>query len=170
MMPEKSIGRLRTFYGNFGILLRAYVYLLFHGPEGIRQNSTQAVVNANYLMKKLKNILPTAYQGFCMHEFVCPNPVEKLGIHTMDIAKRLLDYGIHAPTVYFPLIVKEALMIEPTESESLAQLDEFVEVMTQIIEEAKNTPERLTGSPSELPLKRLDEVRANKKPVFRHRL
>ncbi|WP_052078661.1 aminomethyl-transferring glycine dehydrogenase subunit GcvPB [Spirochaeta lutea] len=170
VMPERSVGRVRTFYGNFGITLRAYVYILVHGLNGIRRNSIQAVLNANYLRKRLQPTLSPAFGDECMHEFVCPNPLVTQGVHTIDIAKRMLDYGIHAPTVYFPLIVKEALMIEPTESESLAQLDALGEVLEKIVKEGLENAETLKRAPHNLPLGRLDELLANKKPVYRHRL
>lgn len=169
-MPRHSIGRLRGAWGNFGILLRAYSYLLAHGPEGVRTNSIHAVLSANYLMNQLKDVFPAAYPGVCMHEYVAGNPYANGGVHTQDIAKRLLDFGIHAPTVYFPLIVKEALMMEPTESESLEELDRFIGIMKQIAQEAKDSPDLLKQAPHALPLKRVDEVLANRTLILKHDL
>ena len=167
-MPNHSIGRLRGAWGNFGILLRAYSYLIAHGPEGVRTNSIHAVLSANYLMNQLKDVFPAAYAGVCMHEYVAGNPYTSVGVHTQDIAKRLLDFGIHAPTVYFPLIVKEALMMEPTESESSEDLDRFIGIMKQIAREANETPDLLKQAPLGLPLKRVDEVLANRTLILKH--
>ena len=168
-VPERSVGRVHENWGNFGILVRALCYLWGHGAEGIRSNSEQAVLNANYVMRNLADEFPAAFPGTCMHEFVAENPLMSQGIRTLDIAKRLLDFGIHAPTVYFPLIVREALMIEPTESESLEELDRFVAVMKQIAEEARENPEVLRSAPNNLPFSRVDEVQANRKLRLIHR-
>ena len=162
----KSIGRVRSFFGNVGVLVRMYCYLRSHGPEGLRQIAEDAVLNANYLLSRVKNILPVPHGDRCMHEFVASSSALKSerGVATMDIAKRLLDYGFHAPTVYFPLVVREAMMIEPTESESRATLDAFADALARILEES---PEVLHESPRELPISRPDEVLAARKPVLR---
>ncbi len=166
--PEKTIGRLKAFHGNFGMLLRAFTYILVHGPEGLRAIADNAVLNANYLKKLIEETYPVRYRRPCMHEFVA-TPPDADGVHTMDIAKRLLDYGFHAPTVYFPLIVKEALMIEPTESEGRETLEQFAEALLQIAREASETPETVTSAPVTTPVSRLDEVRAARQPVLRYR-
>jgi len=158
-MPEQSIGRLKSFHGNFGMLLRAYTYIMLHGPDGLRAISENAVLNANYLRKLTEKTFPAKYNRVCMHEFVSVGSRYE-GISTMDIAKRLLDYGFHAPTVYFPLIVRDALMIEPTESENRETLEIFATVLEQIAREAQETPELLHEAPVSTPLRRLDEVAA----------
>jgi glycine dehydrogenase subunit 2 len=158
-IPEQSIGRLKAFNGNFGMLIRAYVYIMLHGAGGLRQISENAVLNANYLRVLLADAFPAKQRRVCMHEFVSPGNVFP-GISTMDIAKRLLDYGYHAPTVYFPLIVKDALMIEPTESENRETLEAFSAVMHAIAEEAANDPDLLHNAPVTAPRRRLDEVQA----------
>lgn len=159
-----SIGRMITFYGNFAALLRAYVYIRMQGSRGLKDISKNAIINANYLLKQLEGILELPYPTRPMHEFVLSGEplVKSHGVKTMDIAKRLLDYGVHAPTVYFPLIVKEALMIEPTESESKAMLDEFARIFRQVVEEAKSDPERIHQAPFSTPVRRVDELKANK--------
>ncbi len=166
-MPEHSIGRLKAFHGNFGMFVRALAYILAHGRDGLPQVAENAVINANYLRVALRDTYHVKYYRTCMHEFVAQGDVTE-GIHTMDIAKRLLDYGFHAPTVYFPLIVKEALMIEPTETESKQTLDAFIEAMEEIAREAREAPESLHQAPHTMPLKRLDEVAAARKPVVRY--
>jgi len=166
-MPEHSIGRIKAFHGNFGMFVRALAYILSHGGDGLAAIAENAVTNANYLRVGLRDTYHVKYDRSCMHEFVAQGDVTD-GIHTMDIAKRLLDYGIHAPTVYFPLIVKEALMIEPTETESRQTLDEFIRVMETIAREARENPELLHEAPHTMPLKRLDEVQAARKPVVRY--
>jgi glycine dehydrogenase subunit 2 len=158
-MPDRSIGRLKAFHGNFGMLLRAWVYIRMHGAEGLRAISENAVLNANYLKKLVNPVFPVRYGRTCMHEFVANGGVYP-GVATMDIAKRLLDYGFHAPTVYFPLIVKEALMIEPTESENRETLEAFAAALAEIAREAREEPELLHGAPFSMPRKRLDEVQA----------
>ena len=163
--PPKSIGRMRSHFGNVGILLRGYFYLKTLGAAGVREVSEQAVLNANYLKAKLKDILPAMHGEHCMHEFVGSAKALKddTGITAMDIAKRLLDFGFHAPTVYFPLVVPEAMMIEPTETESKATLDAFVEAIETIVQE---DPEFLHEAPHSLPVSRPDEVGAARKPVL----
>ncbi|MFO7781779.1 MAG: aminomethyl-transferring glycine dehydrogenase subunit GcvPB [Spirochaetia bacterium] len=165
--PPQSIGRMKSFFGNFGMLVRAFTYIMMHGPDGLRAMAENAVLNANYLKSLVEDVYPVKYPRTCMHEFVAMGNVAE-GIHTMDIAKRLLDYGFHAPTVYFPLIVKEALMIEPTESETRETVEAFAEAMRSIAEEARKTPDVLHEAPHEMPLRRLDEVRAAKELVLRY--
>ncbi len=166
----KSIGKLRSFYGNAGILIRAYVYIRMLGIEGLKRVSHDAVLNANYLRKKLSSAYSNPHNEFCMHEFVLSiSDLEAKGVHAGDIGKRLLDYGIHAPTVHFPLVVKEALMIEPTETESKETLDTFVEIMLKILKEAQETPELVQKAPHTMPIGRPDEVQAARKPVLSFR-
>ncbi|MGI8643034.1 MAG: aminomethyl-transferring glycine dehydrogenase subunit GcvPB, partial [Thermomicrobiales bacterium] len=161
--PSDSIGRLHTFHGNFGMHVRAYTYIRMHGAEGLRLVSEDAVLNANYLLARLRERFDVAYDRTCMHEFVLSgNRQKKQGVRTLDMAKRLLDFGVHPPTTYFPLIVSEALMIEPTETESKESLDYFVSALLQISREAEETPEMVTGAPHRTEYKRLDEVKANR--------
>jgi glycine dehydrogenase subunit 2 len=160
-----SIGPVSGFYGNFGVMVKAYAYLRSLGQEGLREASENAVLNANYLLHGLKGYYDLPYDRPCLHECVFSGKAQaKLGVHTIDIAKRLIDLGFHPPTVYFPLIVEEALMIEPTETESLETLDSFVEAMRQIAGEAKTDPEQVCGAPRTTPVSRLDEVTAARKP------
>ncbi|MBU4310932.1 aminomethyl-transferring glycine dehydrogenase subunit GcvPB [bacterium] len=166
-----SIGRIKSFYGNFSVLVKAYAYLRALGPEGLREVAENAVLNANYLMEKLKSYYHLPFDRICMHEFVLSGKrqLEK-GVYTNDIAKRLLDYGFHAPTIYFPLIVSEAIMIEPTETESKETLDEFAEAMIKIAKEAEENPELVKTSPhpsAEGGRSRLDAVTAARKPNLR---
>ena len=167
--PEKSIGRVKSFYGHFSVLVRAYAYIRSHGAEGLRQVSEAAVVNANYLMHHLKSLYHLPYDRHCKHEFVLSGKLQKEqhGVRTLDIAKRLLDYGVHAPTIYFPLNVDEALMIEPTETETKETLDAFIAAMRRIAEEAENDPESLKSAPHYTPVRRLDEARAARQPILR---
>lgn len=166
--PENSIGRLRSFYGNFLVYARAYAYILSHGSQGLKEVSETAVLHANYMMHRLKDIYHLPYDRTCMHEFVLSGVWQKEhGVRTLDIAKRLSDYGFHAPTVYFPLNVEEAIMIEPTETEPKSTLDEFIDVMHKIAQEAKDDPEMLTTAPHFTPVKRLDEARAARQPILR---
>ncbi len=168
-MPEKSIGRVKAFYGNFGVLVRAYTYIRMLGPQGLRAVGEHAVLNANYLKELLRNVYPVSHDRTCMHEFVLAGPpkdVQHIGVHTLDVAKRLIDFGFHPPTVYFPLIVPEALMIEPTETESKETLDAFAEAMLRIVEEARDNPEMLHEAPHNAPVRRLDEVGAARHPVL----
>jgi glycine dehydrogenase subunit 2 len=157
----KSIGKVHSVYGNFLVAVRAYAYILTLGPAGLRRVAENAVLNANYLQHRLKRRYELPYPGVCQHEFVLSASRQKeQGVRALDIAKRLLDSGLHAPTVYFPLIVKEALMIEPTETESRASLDRFADVMEAIAEECVSNPERVTGAPRRTPVGRLDESKA----------
>lgn len=156
-----SIGRLHTFNGNFGNIVRAYAYIKSLGGPGLRYVSENAVINANYLKEQVRKDYDLPYDAHCMHEFVVSgNRQKKLGVKTSDISKRLLDYGVHAPTNYFPLIVPEAMMIEPTETESKETLDDFVEVMAKIAREAETNPEIVTSAPHITPVRRLDESAA----------
>ncbi len=158
-----SIGKVQGFYGNFLVMVKAYVYIRMMGAQGLRKVAEHAIINANYLKKLIEKIYPVPYKNYCMHEFVASGIfLKKYGVRTLDVAKRLLDYGFHAPTVYFPLIVSEALMIEPTETESKETLERFAEVLLKIAEEAKENPEVLKNAPFTTPVKRLDEVKAVK--------
>lgn len=162
-----SVGRIHSFYGNFGIYLRALCYITRHGAEGLSRISAAANLNANYLRNELKELYPVPYGDRCMHEFVSTGtPFKKHGVRTLDIAKRLLDFGYHAPTVYFPMTVPESMMIEPTETESKETLDEFVTAMKTIAKEAVEDPDRLKSAPHDTPVRRLDEATANRKPVL----
>lgn len=157
----KSIGKVKAYYGNFGMFVRALAYILAHGKEGLKQVSLDAVLNANYLKNKLKDDFDLPYEGICMHEFVLSGKKQKKhGVSTLSIAKRLLDFGIHSPTIYFPLVVQEAIMIEPTETESKEELDNFIKVMKQIAEEAKTNPDKVNGAPYNTPVRRVDETKA----------
>lgn len=160
-----SVGRVKGFYGNFGMLVRAYTYIRSHGAEGLRDVSDNAVLNANYVMRRLQSLFDLPFDRHCMHEFVLSGSRQrKQGVRTLDIAKRLLDFGIHAPTIYFPLIVDEAIMIEPTETESKETLDRFIEVMEQIVREIDEDPDIARNAPYETPVRRLDEAMAARKP------
>jgi glycine dehydrogenase subunit 2 len=164
----KSIGRVRSFFGNFGILVRAYTYIISLGGDGLEEASRMALLNANYIRKKLEKSYQIAYNEPCMHECIFTDRIQhKSGVSTLDIAKRLLDYGFHPPTIYFPLVVSGALMIEPTETETPETLDAFVEAMLAIAEEAKQNPGLVKTAPHSTPVRRLDEARAARKPVVR---
>ncbi len=168
-MPAQSIGRLKTFHGNFGMLVRAWTYIRTLGEAGLREVSETAVLNANYIRSQLQDLYPVAVDRICMHEVVLRGQIAGAsGVRTLDIAKRLIDYGFHPPTVYFPLIVPEALMIEPTETETKPNMDRFIETMRQIAREAVETPDLLHNAPTNAPLRRLDEVRAARKPILRY--
>jgi glycine dehydrogenase subunit 2 len=162
----KSIGRVRSFFGNVGILLRGYIYIRTLGPEGLREVSENAVLNANYLLARLKGAFDVPHGDRCMHEFVASarNLRRERKISAMDIAKRLLDHGYHAPTVYFPLVVPEAIMIEPTETESRETLDAFADALIKIRDE---DAEYLHNAPHTLGISRPDEVKAVKEPILR---
>jgi glycine dehydrogenase subunit 2 len=169
-MPPQTIGRVKTFYGHFGVMVRAYTYIRMLGPEGLRRVAEHAVLNANYLKERLKETYPLPYDRICMHEFVLAGPpedVQDADVHTMDVAKRLMDYGFHPPTVYFPLIVEEALMIEPTETENKDTLDAFAEAMLQIVADAREDPDLLHEAPLKAPTRRLDEVKAARDLILR---
>lgn len=174
---EKSIGRLRGFQGNYGCFVRAYAYIRSLGGDGLRDASETAVLNANYLLARLREkrvaeYLPLAYGELCMHEFVLSGgPMKReLQIKTLDLAKRLLDFGFHPPTVYFPLLVDEALMVEPTETETKETLDAFADAVAEILSEAARDPEIARNAPYTTPVRRLDEVAAAKRPVIRQAL
>ncbi len=165
--PLKSIGRVKSFHGQFGMMVRAYAFIRMHGSEGLRSIAETAVLNANYLMHHLKKTFHLPYERTCMHEFVLEGIVpESPQIHALDIAKRLMDYQLHPPTNYFPLIVHEALMIEPTETESKSTLDYFISVMEKIYHEATENPEILKTAPHDTPIGRVDEVKAAKEMVL----
>ena len=163
----KSIGKVKAFYGNFGVFLRAYIYLLAIGADGLRKVSENAVINANYLKEKLKKHYELPYDTNCQHEFILSDENMPNGITTMDIAKRLLDYGFYAPTIYFPLIVKGAMMIEPTETESKETLDSFINAMIKIKKEADSCPELVKNAPQNTPVTRLDAVQAARNPILK---
>ncbi len=164
----KSIGKIRSFYGNFAVLVRAYSYILSLGAEGLKKTSLVALLNANYLKSKLKEYFHLPYPFPCMHECVFTDKVQsKYGVSALDIAKRLMDYGFHPPTIYFPLVVHGALMIEPTESESKETLDQFIAAMVKIAGEAEKDPDLLREAPHKTKISRLDEVLANRKPRLR---
>jgi glycine dehydrogenase subunit 2 len=166
-MPIKSIGRVKSFFGQFGMMVRAFTYISMHGPEGLRSIAEYAVLNANYLLSKLRHAYKLPYERVCMHEFVLEGKWEEVpDVHALDIAKRLMDYKFHPPTNYFPLIVHEALMIEPTETESIQTLDEFADAMLKIATEAHNQPELLQSAPHITPIGRLDEVKAARELVL----
>lgn len=167
--PE-SIGRVKMFYGNFGVVVKALSYIMTLGREGIPEASSNAVLNANYMMNKLSDLYKMAYNETCMHEFVMTLEDLKhdINVSAMDIAKALLDYGIHPPTMYFPLIIHEALMVEPTETESRETLDQAIEVFRNIYEAAKADPESLHQAPVKTAVRRLDEVTAARRPVLRY--
>lgn len=159
-MPEKSIGRIKSFFGHFGMMVRAFTYIAMNGRDGLRRISEYAVLNANYLMARLKDAYNVPYKRICMHEFVAEGCWKDTDVHALDIAKRLMDYNFHPPTNYFPLIVHEALMIEPTETEDKPTLDAFADALLKIAEEAHTNPELLKEAPHNTPVSRLDEVKA----------
>ena len=166
----QSIGRVRGFAGPFGVFVRSYAFMRAYGPE-LRDMSETAVLNANYVLARLRDDYELPYDRHCMHEFVLSarGLKNEHGITALDVAKRLMDFGIHPPTIYFPLVVPEALMIEPTETEPKERLDAFVDVMRTIAREAAESPELLREAPHTRPVRRLDEVKAAKEPVVRYR-
>jgi glycine dehydrogenase subunit 2 len=168
-MPPQSIGRVAPFSGNFGMLVRAYAYIRRHGADGLRANSEHAVLNANYLRVKLRDYFHVSFDRINMHEFVCSGALPGTGVRALDVAKRLLDYGFHPPTNYFPLIVPEALMIEPTETEAKPTLDAFVAAMRAIADEAGSDPALVKTAPHETPVRRLDELKAARELVLTDR-
>ena len=161
---ELSIGKIKNFYGNFGVIVKSYAYVLTMGRDGLKKASQMAVLNANYLKENLKDTFKLPIDQICKHEFVLSGPHGEL--NTTDIAKRMLDYGYHPPTIYFPLIIPEALMIEPTESKSVETLDKFIDAMKQIAKEAEENPELLKTAPHNTIIKRVDDARAVKKPIL----
>lgn len=163
----QSIGRVKAFYGNFGILVRAYTYMRTYGPDGLRTVSECAVLNANYMMHRLAPYYQMPYDRVCKHEFVMSGSgLKAYGVRTLDVAKRLLDFGFHPPTIYFPLNVEECMMIEPTETESKETLDSFIDTMIAIAKEAEEQPELLLNAPYSTQVRRLDETQAARKPVL----
>ncbi|PID22986.1 glycine dehydrogenase (aminomethyl-transferring) [Sporosarcina sp. P3] len=165
----QSIGRVKPYYGNFGIYLRAYTYIRSMGPDGLKAVTEYAVLNANYMMRRLAPYFDLPYTQHCKHEFVLSGRRQKkLGVRTLDMAKRLLDFGYHPPTIYFPLNVEEAMMIEPTETESKETLDNFIEAMIQIAKEVEDHPEIVQEAPHTTVIGRLDETKAARKPVLRY--
>ncbi len=168
-MPRKSIGRVKSFYGNFLALVRAYVYIRSFGKEHLHEIAEDAVINANYLLARLKGVYAAPFGNrVCKHEFVLTGTpfAEKYGVHTLDIAKRIQDYGFYPPTIYFPLTVPECIMIEPTETESKKSLDEFADALLKIAEEARTNPQLLHDAPTTAPVTRLDDVKAARAPVL----
>jgi glycine dehydrogenase subunit 2 len=164
----QSIGKVKAFYGNFGVLIKAYAYILSMGAEGLKRVSEMAVLNANYLMKRLKDHYYLPYDRPCMHECVFTDRFQEIHhVSTLDIAKRLIDYGFHPPTIYFPLVVKGALMMEPTETESKESIDRFIETMIEIAKEAEENPDLLRQAPQRVKVRRLDEVLAARKPKLK---
>ena len=168
--PEKSVGSVKSFYGNFGVVVRALTYMLMLGGDGLRDASQMAVLNANYLKSRLAPHCPVATDGFCMHEFVLSleRLKEETGVSAMDIAKGMIDCGMHPPTMYFPLIVHEALMLEPTETESVDTLDGAADAIRSLLETAKTDPAALHEAPRYAPIRRPDEVAAARKPILRY--
>jgi glycine dehydrogenase subunit 2 len=159
---------VRAFYGNFGMLVRAYAYILSLGGDGLSRATEMAILNANYVRRHLEGVLELAYDTPCLHECVFSDAtLEPLGVKTLDLAKRLLDHGFYAPTIYFPLIVSGAIMIEPTESETRETLDEFIAAVKSIVSEAREDPERVKSAPHRTRVSRLDEVRAARQPRLR---
>ena len=169
-LAPRRIGDVRSFCGNFLVIVKALAYLLSIGREGVRETAANAVLNANYMMNRLKDAYPMAYDAVCMHEFVMTlEPLKReIGVSAMDIAKALIDHGIHPPTMYFPLIVHEALMVEPTETETLETLDEAVAAFLKVLEDARTDPESMHGRPFTTRVRRPDEVKAARKPVVRY--
>jgi glycine dehydrogenase subunit 2 len=164
--PEKTIGRLKAFYGNYGMFIRAYTYIRMMGPDGLRAVSENAVLNANYLKARVAEHYKLAVERVCMHEFVVHGDIPGTDVRALDVSKRLIDYGHHPPTNYFPLIVHDALMIEPTETESKQTLDAFADALISIAEEARTDPDLLHNAPLTAPVSRLDEVKAVRNPVL----
>jgi glycine dehydrogenase subunit 2 len=166
----KSIGKVRAFTGPFGVFVRSYAFMRSYGPA-LREMSEVAVLNANYMLARLKDAYELPYDRLCMHEFVLSarNLKREHGVTALDVAKRLMDYGFHPPTIYFPLVVAEALMIEPTESEAKETLDAFCDAMLAIAREAAEDAQVLRDAPHDRPVRRLDEVRAAKQPILRFR-
>lgn len=163
-----SIGKVKSFYGNFGVLVRAYTYILSMGGEGLKKCSQTAVLNANYIKERLKDYYILPIDGLCKHEFVLAGLPKDVGdVSTLDVAKRIIDYGYHPPTIYFPLIVDSAMMIEPTETESKETIDAFIEALINISKEAKENPSILKEAPHNTPIRRPDEVRAARNPVLK---
>jgi len=171
IIPEQTIGRTKSFHGHFGIIVRAFTYMLTLGKNGLRDVATYAVLNANYIQSRVKDVYHIPYERMCMHEFVAEGKWEDAPeIRALDVSKRLIDFGFHPPTNYFPLIVHEALMIEPTETETKETLDRFVDTLLQVADEAKNNPEILHNAPTKAPFGRFDEVKAAKDLILKTQL
>lgn len=165
---ENSIGRVKPFYGNFGIYLRAYTYIRTMGAQGLKEVSEAAVLNANYIKARLKDRYEIPYEQYCKHEFVLSgSQTKEYGVRTLDMAKRLLDFGVHPPTIYFPLNVEEGMMIEPTETESKETLDYFIDAMLQIADEVESDPDKVLEAPHTTIIDRLDETTATRKPILK---
>ena len=165
--PPNSIGRLSGAYGNFGVALRAYAYIRTLGSDGLREVSEAAIINANYLLARLRDAYDVPFDRTCLHEALLTGKKQRQNdVRTLDIAKRLLDYGYYAPTVYFPLVVDEAMLIEPTESESKEAIDAFCDAMLEIAREAETEPDLVTSAPHVTPVRRLDEAKAARKPIL----
>lgn len=164
--PKQSIGRMKAFHGHFGAIVRSYTYIAMHGPEGLKEISQYAVLNANYLQARLRHAYKVPFDRICMHEFVMEGRFEGSDIRALDISKRLMDYGFHPPTNYFPLIVHEALMIEPTETESKQNCDAFADALLKIAEESKTDPEAIKTAPHNTPFGRMDEVKAARELIL----
>jgi glycine dehydrogenase subunit 2 len=167
--PKHSIGKVKSYFGNFGVYLRAYVYILALGGDGLKAASQMAVLNANYMKACLREAYKVPYDVLCKHEFVLAGLREGNGVSTLDVAKRLIDLKLHPPTIYFPLIVEQALMIEPTESESIETIDAYVQRLLQIAQEAKNNPELLHNAPTTASVRRLDEVSVARNPILSYK-
>jgi glycine dehydrogenase subunit 2 len=164
----QAVGKIKNFYGNFGVIVKAYAYIKALGAAGLKEACQHAVLNANYLRHQLREDFHIPLDRLCKHEFIITSKKQaEYGITTMDIAKRLIDYGYHPPTVYFPLIVSEAMMIEPTETEAKERLDEFVETMKTIAREAAEQPALVTEAPRNAVIRRVDEVTAARKPIVK---
>ncbi len=167
---DKSLGSMSTFFGNFGVMMKAYAYILTLGKENIRNVGPMATLNANYIKESLKDVYKLPIEGVCKHEFVFDGLKDKsTGVTTLNVAKRLLDYGYHAPTIYFPLLFHESMMIEPTETESLETLDDFIAVLRKVAEEAANEPEKVKEAPLTTPVRKLDETGAAKNPILNYK-
>ena len=167
---EDSIGSVSGFLGNFGVMVRAYTYILSLGRENVKNVGPMATLNANYIKEQLKDCYELPIEGVCKHEFVFDGLKDKsTGVTTLDVAKRLLDYGYHAPTIYFPLLFHQAIMIEPTETESKETLDDFIAIMRKVAEEAISDPEMVKSAPHTTPVRRLDETTAARKPILTYR-
>jgi len=163
-----SIGRVKAFYGNYGMMIRALSYIYTHGAEGLREATEAAVLNARYLSEKLRDVYDKPYESDCMHEVIFSHKNQsRKGVHTLDIAKRLIDYGFHPMTIYFPLVVEGSMLIEPTESVGRADLDAFVDAMRDIDREAQENPDLVIGAPHSTRIGRLDEATAARRPVLR---
>ena len=167
---DKSLGCVSTFFGNFGVMMKAYAYILSLGRDKIKEVGPMAVLNANYIKESLKDLYKLPIEGHCKHEFVFDGLADKsTGVTTLNVAKRLLDYGFHAPTIYFPLLFHESMMIEPTETESLETLDEFIDVMRKVAIEAAEDPESVKNAPLTTPISHPDETTAAKKPILSYK-